>query len=187
VITLTGRFLQYYRQNANWLERTYAFVPRVGLEKIRAVVADDSEGIAARLDAAMQASVDAYRDPWQERDVTPGQFRTALPLIPLPQVPVRETPVAAPAELARCRGRRDDRRVPVAWRQPPGGVGGVPARGRPIADRLADADVVICPLHQHVFELANGCSRTGQPPLRVYPVRVENDQIIVEGAADWAR
>ncbi|HEX6523280.1 MAG TPA: nitrite reductase large subunit NirB [Streptosporangiaceae bacterium] len=90
VITLTGRFLQYYRENANWLERTYAFVPRVGLEKIRAVVVDDSEGIAARLDAEMQASVDAYRDPWQERDVTPGQFRTALPLITPPRVPARE-------------------------------------------------------------------------------------------------
>ena len=58
-----------------------------------------------------------------------------------------------------------------------------PHAGGPIADGLADADVVICPLHQHVFELATGCSRTGQPPLRVYPVRVENDQIIVAGAA----
>jgi nitrite reductase (NADH) small subunit len=58
-----------------------------------------------------------------------------------------------------------------------------PHTGGPIADGLADADVVICPLHQHVFELATGCSRTGQPPLRVYPVRVENDQIIVEGTA----
>jgi nitrite reductase/ring-hydroxylating ferredoxin subunit len=48
---------------------------------------------------------------------------------------------------------------------------------------LADLEVVICPLHQHVFELATGCSRTGQPPLRVYPVRVENEQIIVERAA----
>jgi nitrite reductase/ring-hydroxylating ferredoxin subunit len=57
-----------------------------------------------------------------------------------------------------------------------------PHAGGPIADGLADADVVICPLHQHVFELATGCSRTGQPPLRVYPVRVENDQIII-GAA----
>jgi nitrite reductase (NADH) large subunit len=101
VITLTGRFLQYYRENANWLERTYAFVPRVGLEKIRSLVVNDSEGIAARLDAAMQAAVDAYRDPWQERDVTPGQFRTALPLIPLPQVPVRDASVIAPAEPAR--------------------------------------------------------------------------------------
>jgi nitrite reductase (NADH) large subunit len=91
VITLTGRFLQYYRENANWLERTYAFVPRIGIERIRQIVVDDSDGIAADLDARMQESIDAYRDPWLEREepVTPGQFRTALPLIPLPQVPVR--------------------------------------------------------------------------------------------------
>ncbi|MCW2653130.1 MAG: Nitrite reductase large subunit, NirB [Mycobacterium sp.] len=91
VVTLTGRFLQYYRENANWLERTYAFVPRVGIEKIRAVVVDDSEGVAAELEARMQRSVDSYRDPWQDGQspATAGQFRTSLPLIPLPQVPVR--------------------------------------------------------------------------------------------------
>jgi nitrite reductase (NADH) large subunit len=91
VITLTGRFLQYYRENGNWLERTYAFVPRIGIERIRAIVVDDADGIAADLDAAMAAAVAAYRDPWTERrePATPGQFRTALPLTVLPQVPVR--------------------------------------------------------------------------------------------------
>ncbi|WP_123025832.1 nitrite reductase large subunit NirB [Mycolicibacterium stellerae] len=91
VITLTGRFLQYYRENANWLERTYAFVPRVGIDTIRAIVVDDSDGIADQLDANMQKSIDAYRDPWQDgrKPVTEGQFRTSLPLLPLPQVPVR--------------------------------------------------------------------------------------------------
>jgi nitrite reductase (NADH) large subunit len=91
VMTLTGRFLQYYRENANWLERTYAFVPRVGIEHLRAVVVDDSEGIAADLDAHMQKSIDAYRDPWRDgRDpVTEGQFRSSLPLLPLPLVPAR--------------------------------------------------------------------------------------------------
>jgi nitrite reductase (NADH) large subunit len=91
VITLTGRFLQYYRENANWLERTYKFVPRIGIDRIRAIVLDDADGIAEQLDANMQKSVDAYRDPWQDgRDpVTEGQFRTSLPLLPLPQVPVR--------------------------------------------------------------------------------------------------
>lgn len=58
-----------------------------------------------------------------------------------------------------------------------------PHAGGPIADGLADREVVICPLHQHVFELATGCSRTGQPALQVYPVRVENDQIIVVAGA----
>src|SRR5882757_9264470 len=88
VVTLTGRFLQYYRENAKWLERTYAWVPRIGIERVRAVVVDDTEGIAARLDADMQRAVEAYVDPWKERDepVTPGQFRTSLPLVDLPQV-----------------------------------------------------------------------------------------------------
>ncbi|MGO4591496.1 nitrite reductase large subunit NirB [Paenarthrobacter sp. 2TAF44] len=91
VTLLAGRFMQYYRENANWLERTYAFVPRVGIEHLRSVILDDSEGIAARLDEAMQESVDNYVDPWSERDdpLTPGQFRTSLPLTVLPQVPVR--------------------------------------------------------------------------------------------------
>ena len=91
VITLTGRFLQYYRENAKWLERTYSWVPRYGIDRIRAVVVDDAEGIAAQLDADMQKSVDAYRDPWLDgrEPATPGQFRPSLPLIPLPRVPVR--------------------------------------------------------------------------------------------------
>ncbi|GAA2338524.1 hypothetical protein GCM10010170_020240 [Dactylosporangium salmoneum] len=81
VVVLTGRFLQYYRETANWLERTYAWVPRLGIDHIRAVVVDDSEDIAARLDASMAASVAAYRDPWLERveAATPGQFRASLP------------------------------------------------------------------------------------------------------------
>ena len=91
VVTLVGRFMQYYREDANWLERTYAWVPRIGIDKIRAVVVDDSEGIAEGLDARMQKSIDAYEDPWKESShpVTEGQFSNSLPLIPLPQVPVR--------------------------------------------------------------------------------------------------
>jgi nitrite reductase (NADH) large subunit len=91
VVTLSGRFMQYYRENAKWLERTYAFVPRVGADFLREVIVEDSLGIAADLDARMQESVDAYKDPWQEgaTPATPGQFRTSLPLEVLPQVPVR--------------------------------------------------------------------------------------------------
>jgi nitrite reductase (NADH) large subunit len=92
VLELSGRFIQYYRENAHWLERTYDFVPRVGLETIRQVLLSDSAGIVADLDANLQRSIDAYTDPWAKegRDpVDPGQFRTALPLVDLPKVPVR--------------------------------------------------------------------------------------------------
>jgi len=80
VLLLTGRFMQYYRENAKYLERTYGFVERTGIDKIRAVVVDDAEGIAERLDEAMRASVDAYVDPWQEAQTpaSPNQFASVL-------------------------------------------------------------------------------------------------------------
>jgi nitrite reductase (NADH) large subunit len=102
VITLTGRFLQYYRENANWLERTYAFVPRIGIERLRELIVEDDEGLCAGLDERMAAAVGAYQDPWMEgaEPAIPGQFRTALPLIPLPLVPIREPePAAASAPI----------------------------------------------------------------------------------------
>jgi len=83
VVRIAGRFIQYYRESAKYLERTYGFVARVGVDKIREVVVDDSEGIAERLDQAMQRSVDAYKDPWQEAraPATPNQFRATLPVV----------------------------------------------------------------------------------------------------------
>jgi nitrite reductase (NADH) small subunit len=56
-----------------------------------------------------------------------------------------------------------------------------PHAGGPIADGLIDAEVVICPLHQHTFALATGCSSTGAPGLRVYPVRVDAGGELVVG------
>jgi nitrite reductase (NADH) large subunit len=80
VLLLSGRFIQYYRENAKYLERTYAFVPRLGVERIREVVVEDADGIAARLDAQLQASIDAYVDPWLEaaEPVHPSQFASLL-------------------------------------------------------------------------------------------------------------
>ena len=43
----------------------------------------------------------------------------------------------------------------------------------PIADGQIDGAVVICPLHQHTFDLATGCSLTGQPALRTYPASID--------------
>jgi len=52
--------------------------------------------------------------------------------------------------------------------------------GGPIADGTADEQVVLCPLHLNVFELATGCSRSGQPPLTRYDVRIDEEgQLVV--------
>jgi nitrite reductase/ring-hydroxylating ferredoxin subunit len=55
-----------------------------------------------------------------------------------------------------------------------------PHAGGPIADGLVDGRVVICPLHQHGYELDSGCSITGQPSLRVYPAAVDDaGQVVI--------
>jgi len=81
VLLFAGRFMQYYRENAKYKERTYTFVERVGIERIRAVVIEDSEGTARSLDAAMQASIDAACDPWKESNApkTAYQFASLMP------------------------------------------------------------------------------------------------------------
>jgi nitrite reductase (NADH) large subunit len=79
-LLFSGRFMQYYRENAKYKERTYTFLERLGIERIRAVVIDDSDGIATELDAAMKRSTDATYDPWKEADApkTVNQFATAI-------------------------------------------------------------------------------------------------------------
>ncbi len=69
VLRYMGRFMQHYREQAKYLERTYDFVERVGIESLRRLLVDDAESICARLDAEMQAAVDAYRDPWREAEI----------------------------------------------------------------------------------------------------------------------
>ena len=69
-------FLQYYRENANYMERTYDFVERVGIEKVRreTIYAPDAE--KQHLLERLRKSKALSRDAWMERDVpfTPTQF-----------------------------------------------------------------------------------------------------------------
>ncbi len=83
VLLYMGRFIQYYRENAKYLERTHGFVQRLGIDKIRAVVVEDSEGIAERLDREIAESKAAYKDPWKEAYSIPvnNQFAPLLPVL----------------------------------------------------------------------------------------------------------
>ena len=68
-------FLQYYRENADYLERSYGFVERVGLDAIKEAVLGEESGerLRERFRIA-KAAVDP--DPWRERraPVHPKQF-----------------------------------------------------------------------------------------------------------------
>ena len=88
-IRVVGRFMIYYRDNAKWIERTYDFVPRIGIEKIREIIVNNSLGIVEDLDREVEKTIAAYVDPWLERNnpVYAGQFED-VKTVPLPMVTV---------------------------------------------------------------------------------------------------
>ncbi|MEV6930730.1 Rieske (2Fe-2S) protein [Dactylosporangium sp. NPDC051485] len=56
-----------------------------------------------------------------------------------------------------------------------------PHAGGPIADGLTDLSCVVCPLHQHTFDLATGRSTTSAHTLTVYPATISDEGQVVIG------
>ena len=77
-----GLFFQYYREHANYLERTYDFIERLGIEKVRKETVYAPEpvrnGLLARLQKAKSLSYDAWLEGESPRH--PTQFVQIEPL-----------------------------------------------------------------------------------------------------------
>ena len=54
-----------------------------------------------------------------------------------------------------------------------------PHAGGPLADGQTDADVLVCPLHLYAYRWSDGSSPGGVGPLRTYPVREVDGELIV--------
>ena len=78
-------FFQYYRENANYLERTYDFVERLGIEKVRKETVYAPEGVRRGLLDRLKKSKARARDAWLEGRAPkhPTQF---IPLQPIDTV-----------------------------------------------------------------------------------------------------
>ncbi|MGG3467091.1 nitrite reductase large subunit NirB [Neobacillus pocheonensis] len=63
VIDITGAYLQYYRETANYLERTSAWIERVGLANIQSVLDDMQK--RKELTSRMEEALSVIRDPWK--------------------------------------------------------------------------------------------------------------------------
>ncbi len=63
-----GIFFQYYRENANYLERTYDFVERIGIEKVRKETVYAAEPQKQALRGRLHKSKARSRDAWLERN-----------------------------------------------------------------------------------------------------------------------
>ena len=78
-------FFQYYRENANYLERTYDFVERLGIEKVRKETVYAPDAVRQALLDRLQKSKSRATDAWLEGQSPrhPTQF---IPLQAVEQV-----------------------------------------------------------------------------------------------------
>ena len=83
------RFLMFYIRTADRLQRTAAWLESLagGLEYVRAVIIDDSLGIAAELDAAMTAHVESYADEWRGVLDDPDRLSRFVSFVNAPETP----------------------------------------------------------------------------------------------------
>jgi nitrite reductase (NADH) large subunit len=67
LVRLIDRFLMFYVRTADRLQRTAGWIEAMegGLDHLRAVIVDDSLGICADLEAAMDRHVSSYSDEWR--------------------------------------------------------------------------------------------------------------------------
>ena len=66
VMEYSGAFLQLYREEARYLDRTVHYIERVGLDFVKKKILDDHEGRRALYERLI-FSLSVERDPWTER------------------------------------------------------------------------------------------------------------------------
>ena len=81
VMEMSGAFLQLYREEGWYLERTVHWIARVGLDSIKRRVLDDAQNRQA-LWARLQFALDGEPDPWFELDKAAVDARQFIPLVP---------------------------------------------------------------------------------------------------------
>jgi nitrite reductase (NADH) large subunit len=81
VLEFAGAFLQLYREEGWYLERTVHYLQRVGLEHVKKRILEDAAGRKA-LWERLQYALDGEPDPWFEHDkaaVDARQFKKVQP------------------------------------------------------------------------------------------------------------
>ena len=79
VMQISGAFLQLYREEGFYLERTVHYVHRVGFEHIKQRIVDDPENRQALYERLLYALKDAP-DPWAEQVADAAKKRNFIPI-----------------------------------------------------------------------------------------------------------
>ena len=89
LIRTIDRFIMFYIRTADRLQRTSSWLEGLegGLAYLRAVIVEDSLGIADELDAAMAHHVEEYEDEWAAVLGDPGRLRRFVSFVNAPDTP----------------------------------------------------------------------------------------------------
>ena len=80
VLEYTAAFIQLYREEAHYLERTAPWVERVGLAYVKKKILDDPENRKALRDRFLKSQRRAQIDPWKENATSPQRQAQFKPL-----------------------------------------------------------------------------------------------------------
>ncbi|KUP97155.1 nitrite reductase large subunit NirB [Thermobifida cellulosilytica] len=89
LVRYIDRFLMFYIRTADRLQRTAAWIEEMegGLEHVRAVVVEDSLGIAEELEAAVARHVESYTDEWRGVVEDPDKLARFVSFVNAPGTP----------------------------------------------------------------------------------------------------
>ncbi|MER7275324.1 nitrite reductase large subunit NirB [Dactylosporangium sp. NPDC000244] len=89
LIRVVDRFLMFYIRTADRLQRTAAWIEGLegGLDYLRAVIVEDSLGIAAELDAQMARHITSYADEWRATLEDPERLARFVSFVNAPGTP----------------------------------------------------------------------------------------------------
>ena len=87
LVRYIDRFLMFYIRTADRLQRTAPWVEQMGLDHLREVICDDSLGLAAEFETAMQRHVDGYACEWKGVLDDPDKLSRFVSFVNAPEVP----------------------------------------------------------------------------------------------------
>ena len=164
VIEYCCAYLQLYREEARYLERTAPWIERVGLSHVRERIVDDADGRKALYARFLESQKYSQTDPWAERaagvqaeEFAPLRAEVAagarvvswVDLGPLTALPERGARCVRVGGLAIAVFRTSTGEVFALRDQ-------CPHRGGPLSQGIVHGTRVTCPLHDWVIDLDDG-------------------------------
>ncbi|CAE7866524.1 nasD [Symbiodinium microadriaticum] len=150
VMEYCGAFLQLYREEGHYLERTAPYLERVGVDHIIEKVVDDAEGRAALYERFLHSQSFSQDDPWAERaEGESGSMASWIDVGLVEDIP----------KLGARVVRLGDTDIAV-FRTGDDGVFALedkcPHKQGPLSQGIVSGKGVACPLHNWVISLETG-------------------------------